>query len=319
MRSLFFLILLFGLVSFSNAELRHAYENIVTFLGYRLELLLLPKDDRIIGMKCSAADPTTKICLERNPKYTACVGTAKLTGYGNEKITNACSLREFLSHISGGKQQLKTDPLTGMANDWREESLLGKFVGENSLSFDVDDAAKQMVKNKIGFKQGAVWCKIKDGADSYEASVRRLGHQLASLRASMNADQIGKMQYILDGIDTALTGLVTDRKCDRSGRLIEQLRAKKISPLVIESISGSRQLFNEAETIVGIRSALEGQPDAENKIQKALAALDDAIAAYNRGEQAGTHKRVIDLWETVVAQQAPPPVPEGCTPRTGAA
>ncbi|KAM3517387.1 hypothetical protein MY4038_010309 [Beauveria bassiana] len=101
--------------------------------AYRAELLLLPENQRIIGVKCAAADLVSKKCLEGDPKYKHCKGTAKSKGYGGDKITDACSLREFLSHISGGKQHLKTDPLTGEAANYRERRLLGANIGENAL------------------------------------------------------------------------------------------------------------------------------------------------------------------------------------------
>ncbi|KAM3425879.1 hypothetical protein NHJ13734_009846 [Beauveria thailandica] len=315
MRSCLFLPVLFGLLGLSNAALRHAYENILSFLAYRAELLLLPQDQRIIGVKCAAADPVSKKCLEGDPKYTHCKGTAKVKGYGGEKITDACSLREFLSHISGGKQHFKTDPLTGEAENYREKRLLGANVGENALYFDVDYAAKQMETLKIGFKRAQSWCKIKDGADDYEDSVTRLGRQLANLKTSMDAEQIEKMQVLFDRIDAAITGVVADRRCDISRHLIPKLEAKKIMPLVIETVSGNRRLFKEDDTIRAIKSAWEGKPDAENETRSALTKLRDTIKDFNMEPDAANHKRVVELWETFTPQQA---TVEGCTPRTDA-
>ncbi|ATY64213.1 hypothetical protein A9K55_003808 [Cordyceps militaris] len=315
MRSLLFLLVLFELVCFSSAELRHAYENIVAFLGYRAELLLLPESQRIIGVKCVAADPDTHKCLDHNPKYTACKGTAKVKGYGGEKITDACSLREFLSHITGGKQYLKTDPLTGEAKNYRNERLLGAEVGENALYFDVDYAARQMGIAQIGFKSAEVWCKIKDGAKYYEGSVQQLGRRLAALKGLVSQEEIEKTRVLFDRIDAAVAGIVTDRRCGISEYLIPQLEAKNIKPLVTESISGNRRLFKEDDTIRAIKSAWEGKPDADKEIKKALAKLEAAIKDFNYSQVAADHKRVVELWETFAPQQA---TVEGCTPRTEA-
>ncbi len=315
MRSPLFLLVLFGLLGFSNAELRHAYEKIVTFLGYRAELLLLSENQRIIGVKCAAADPDSWKCLDRNPKYTHCKGTAKVKPFDGKTITDACSLREFLSHISGGKRQMKDDPLTGEAKNYRESHLLGAEIGENSLYFDVDYAAKQMGIKDIGFQRGQKWCEIKDGANNYEDSVNKLGKRLAALKNSLKPEETEKMQVLFDRIDAAINGVITDRRCDMSRNLIPELEAKKIKPLVIESVSGSRRLLKVDDTIRGIMSAWEGKPDAENEIKKALAKLDDAIKDFYKGTTAVTHKRVVELWETFAPQQA---TVEGCTPRTDA-
>ncbi|KAM3465480.1 hypothetical protein MY5147_009280 [Beauveria neobassiana] len=315
MRSGLFLLVLFGLLGLSNAALRHAYENILSFLAYRAELLLLPENQRIIGVKCAAADPVSNKCLEGDPKYTHCKGTAKVKGYGGDKITDACSLREFLSHISGGKQHYKTDPLTGEAANYRERRLLGANIGENALYFDVDYAAKQMDILEIGFERDPSWCKIKDGADDYEYSVSRLGRQLANLRASMDAEQIEKTQVLFDRIDAATTALITDRRCDMSRYLIPELEAKKIKPLVIETVSGNRRLFKEDDTIRAIKRAWEGKPDAENETRRALEKLHDTIKAFYTQTNPANHKRVVELWETITPQQA---TVEGCTPRTNA-
>ncbi|KAM3449155.1 hypothetical protein MY3296_007193 [Beauveria thailandica] len=315
MRSCLFLPVLFGLLGLSNAALRHAYENILSFLAYRAELLLLPEDQRIIGVKCAAADPVSKKCLEGDPKYAHCKGTAKVKGYGGQKISDACSLREFLSHISGGKQHFKTDPLTGEAENYREKRLLGADVGENALYFDVDYAAKQMEILDIGFEPAQSWCKIKDGAHNYEDSVTRLGRQLANLKTSMDAEQIEKTQVLFDRIDAAITGVITDRRCDISKHLIPKLEAKKIKPIVIETVSGNRRLFKEDDTIRAIKSAWEGKPDAENETRRALENLRDTIEDFNTGTRPANHKRVVELWETFTPQQA---TVEGCTPRTDA-
>lgn len=315
MRNPLFLLVLFGLVCVGSAKLRHAYESIVVFLGYRAELLLLPESQRIIGVKCAAADPTTVKCLDHNPKYMPCKGTAKVKGYGGQKITDACSLREFLSHISGGKQYLKTDPLAGEAKNYRNERLLGAEVGENALYFDVDYAAKQMILGDIGAEGGEVWCKIKDGAKDYEESISRLGKRLAALKETMTADQIKDTQRLFDRIDAAMSGVITDRRCDMSEYLIPALEAKKIRPLVTESVSGNRRLFKEDDTIRGIMSAWEGKPDAEERTKKALAELRAVIEDLYKETRAANHKRVAELWETFAPQQA---TVEGCAPRTEA-
>ncbi|KAM3517210.1 hypothetical protein NHJ13051_009188 [Beauveria bassiana] len=313
MRSPLFLLVLFGLLGLSNAALRHAYENILWFLAYRAELLVLPENERIIGVKCAAADPVTMKCLGDDPKYTRCTGTAKVKGYGGEKITDACSLREFLSHISGGKQHFKTDPLTGEAKNYRGMRLLGADVGENALYFDVDYAAKQMSLENIGLKSTSIWCKIQDGAKDYEDSVGRLGRRLGSLKRTMDAEEIEKTQVLFDRIDTAINGVITDRRCDISGRLIPKLEAKKIKPLVIETVSGNRRLFKEDDTIRGIKSAWQGKPDAEFETRKTLTELHDTIKEFNTDPSGANHKRVVELWETFTPQQA---TVEGCAPRT---
>jgi hypothetical protein len=107
--------------------------------------------------------------------------TAKVKGDDGEKTTKACSLREFLSHISGGKQYLETDLLMGEAQDYeyREERLVGAEVGENTLYLDVDYAAKQM---STRFESTPSWCRIKDGANKYKDNANRLGRQLRTSR-----------------------------------------------------------------------------------------------------------------------------------------
>lgn len=312
MRHPLFLLVLFGLLGFGTADLRHAYDSIATFLAYRAELLLLPPGQRIIGMKCAAADPETLECLDRNPRYKACKGTAKVNSYGNVKIKDACSLREFLSHISGGKQHLKTDPLEGEANDWSKDRLLGSEVGENALYFDVDYAAKQMVDLKIGPERSESWCKVKEGADKYEDTVTEIGRRIFQLDRSMTPEEREKHQRLFDGIYAALDGVVLDRRCDISKRLIPALKAKNID-LVVESVSGNRQLFKDADTRHKIQNAWEGKPNAEDEIDKATTALDDAIEEHFLGDSvAANHRRVANLF-AVYAPSWEPDVP--CTPR----
>ncbi|KAJ6780127.1 hypothetical protein PWT90_03840 [Aphanocladium album] len=309
MRAHLFVFVLLSLLGVSLAELRHAYENIAFFLGYRAELLLKPEDERIIGVKCAGADPSTLKCRELNPKYTHCKGSVVVKkAYGDEKITDACNLREFLSHISGGKQQLKTDPLSGEAKNYREQYVLGD---EDALYADVDYAAKQMGTSKAGFKPGENWCKIKDGEGNYETTATRFGQRLVDMKNGRTPEQVKKTEILFQRIDEALVGLVTDRECDISRHLIPELEKKKITPLAIEVVSGNRKNFNEADTIHAIESTWAGKPDGENIAKKLVAEMKAVIKAYFATGDAANHLRIKDRWAVFTGQ----PVVQGCSPR----
>lgn len=135
-------------------------------MAYRFELENVEESKRIVGVKCASAEYKTHKCLPGNPQYKRCVGTATVEAKGG-RITDACGLREFLSHTSGSKGGfIVGEPYDGKElHDYRDKTILGAGL-ENTADFDVDNAARNMLNEKIADSQSPPWCKVKDGKKS---------------------------------------------------------------------------------------------------------------------------------------------------------
>lgn len=281
-------------VGIAEADLRHSYQNVFYFLAYRLELYL-DEADRIIGVKCASADYTTHRCLDPadgKPKYKHCKGTVSIVIRGTT-IPDTCSLREFLSHIRGNKGFRKGEPLDGGEKlNSRDEALLGRRIGENTLDFDVDYAADKMNTAEIGNLKTEPYCMVKDGRD-YLPSVDKIARRTGEVKQAMSADEIIENEPKIKRLDTALDAIALERRADHEFALIEQLN--KISPgfkvSVIRSPGGGRVVDYDL-TLSRIKA---NAPDAAAyEYRKKL--IDNAIAKYKATPGAQSHIAAIERW-----------------------
>ncbi|OAQ58679.1 hypothetical protein VFPPC_14848 [Pochonia chlamydosporia 170] len=279
----------------AKADLRHAKQNIVYFLAYRLELYM-DEADRIIGVKCASADYSTHRCLDPpdgKPKYKHCKGTVSTVIRGRT-IPYTCNLREFLSHISGNKGYRKGDPLDGgEKKNYRDETLLGRRVGENTLDFDVDYAAHNMNNKGIGNLKTEEYCMVKDGQE-FLPSIDKIARRVGEVKEGMSASEINEHGPTFKGLDAAVDGIVIERRGDHEKALIQQLN--KVSPefkVSVKNLSPGRQVLEYELTMDRVKA---GAPNtATYELRKRL--LDNVIAAYEAAPESQKHVAPIKKWQ----------------------
>lgn len=282
-------------VSIAEAKLRHSYQNIFYFLAYRLELYL-DEADRIIGVKCASADYKTQRCLDPTdgrPKYKHCSGTVSTVIRGTT-IPDTCSLREFLSHISGNKGFRKGEPLDGgEKRNYRDETLLGRRIGENTVDFDVDYAANKMNTQHIGDLETEGYCMVKDGGHEYLPSVDKIARRVGEVKQAMSADEIIENDRTLKRVDTVVDATALERRADHESALIERLN--KVAPGFKVSVirtPGGGQVMDYDLTLSRIKA---NAPDtAAYEFRKKL--FDNAITSYKATPDAQNHIAPIEKW-----------------------
>lgn len=288
------------------ASRRHAYENVFAFFAYRLELNLKKKNERIVGVKCASANPDTHECLEVNPKFLHCEGSVSTVVKG-KTIHKTCNLREFLSHISGNKGSLKTDPLEGgEKHSFREEAVLGQVVGEDNLNFDVDDAVSKLTKAKYAADKVPVYAKIKNGKGGYVRSIGIMSNQVGRIHSGMTADQAKENEQIFKRLRDSAQGVIDDRRADSDSHPLPKLEkaAKKGGYIVkFKRLPGGGRVFRYQQTKDSIRASVSGMGEAA--FNRKLKELDSEIAQHNNSGEFKTHKPVEDGWTNVLDRMTP--------------
>ncbi|KAK3177459.1 hypothetical protein K4F52_009750 [Lecanicillium sp. MT-2017a] len=311
---LFFTALLLGT---AQAALRHIYENLYVFLAYRFELENVGESKRIIGVKCASAAFDTKKCLPGNPKYKRCVGTATVDAKGG-RMTDACGLREFLSHISGNKGgHMKGEPFDGAEiHDYRNKALLGAGL-ENAANFDVSDTARKMFERRIGDSQSSPWCKVKDGKNAYLPSFERIATRVGDIKAKMSVEDLENNKSKFQQLDACADNVNVDRRADMSDHLIPALQkaVKGAYSISYRAYPENRRLFLYPQTIQSIRDSVAGLGgNKESAFRTRKAALDTALATFKETKEARDHQAPIEKWDGVKARMLPV---KGCARRPG--
>ncbi|GAO14613.1 uncharacterized protein UV8b_05325 [Ustilaginoidea virens] len=295
MRASFFLFLATVFLGTAEAGLRHIYENIYTYLVYQLELNL-PENERIVGVKCASADYKTQRCLDPGngaPRHKHCKGTVSIVVKGTT-IPDTCSLREFLSHISGNKGSRANQPLDGAdVKNWRNVPLLGRRVGENSVNFDIDYAADQMMDKRIGNMQAPTYCKVKDG-QGYMSSLDRMAKRVGEIKRGMTADEIIDKKSLFKGLDTAADAVVDSRIVDSDKYLIPQLEKAAKGYRIATKSQFDGRMFMYRETVDRIRSSAAGM--GESTVNSRIEALENEIKAFRNSREAKAHAAPIEKW-----------------------
>ncbi|OAA60753.1 hypothetical protein ISF_05792 [Cordyceps fumosorosea ARSEF 2679] len=231
-------------------------------------------------------------------------------------MTDACSLREFLSHISGSKgARLKGEPYDGEElHDFRNKPLFGAGL-ENSADFDVDKTAMNMLDKEIGDIQCPPWCKVKDGKFLYLPSLETIAMRVGAIKATMSVEELESNKSLFHRLDTCVDGVITDRRADMSRYLIPHLRkaVKGVHPIAFRSLLGNRQLFLYGKTIQGIRDSVQGTgANAESFFRNRKKILDNAWEEYMGTKRALEHKAPIEKWGVLTARMFPV---KGCEQR----
>ncbi|KAJ3492980.1 hypothetical protein NLG97_g5024 [Lecanicillium saksenae] len=311
----FFLFFTAVLLGTAEAGLRHVYENLYAFLAYRFELENVEESKRIIGVKCASAEYATHKCLPGNPKYKRCVGTATVEARGG-RMTDACGLREFLSHTSGNKGgHIKGEPYDGEdLHDYRDKAILGAGL-ENTADFDVNNAARNMYDKKIGGSQIPPWCKVKDGKGAYFPSFERIATRVGDIKAKMSVEDLENNKSKFQRLDACVDGVNVDRRADMSKFLIPELQkaAKGGYYIGFQPYPEARRLFLYAKTLKSIRQSVKGLGDGEESAFRTRKnALDNALARFMRTAEAQKHQAPIEKWDGVKARMLPV---KGCARR----
>lgn len=273
--------------------------------------LYLDEQDRIIGVKCASADYATEKCLDPadgKPKYKHCKGTVSAVIRGTT-IPDTCSLREFLSHVSGNKCYRKGEPFDGGEKEnYRNEPLLGRRIGEKTVDFDVDYAANKMDTQDIGNSKTSPYCMVKDGQE-YLLSVDKIARRVGEVKQGMSSNEIIENDRIFKGLDVAVDGVVVERRADHENRLIQELN--NVAPpfkVSIKRLPKGRQVLEYKLTMDRIKA---GAPNkATYELRKKL--LDNVVVNYEATDDAIKHLAPIERWR--VTKDLMVPV-QGCALR----
>ncbi|KAJ2968454.1 hypothetical protein NQ176_g9174 [Zarea fungicola] len=240
-------------------------------------------------------------------------GRSRLRAAG---MTDACGLREFLSHISGNKGGfMNGEPYDGEdLKNFRNKPLLGAGL-ENAADFDINDAARKMYEKRIGNFKSPAWCKVKNGRSFYLPSFERIATRVGDIKATMSVEDLENNKSRFQQLDMCVDGVNVDRRAEMSEFLIPELKkaARGGYTIVSRPYPGNRRLFLYPNTIQSIRESVQGLGDnKESSFRARKQDLDKALAEFMKTKEAQNHQAPIEKWDGVKARMLPV---QGCSRR----
>lgn len=268
-------------VAVKDESYLHALQTIFFYRAYRLEVVL-PLEDRIIGVRCREWDNSAKKCREvaGEPTHERCPGTKKVRIPDGDLVTGVCSLREFIAHITGrGKDRV----LPSLDKD----------------TWTVHDAAETMHKERFGNGRLLPWAAIKDGGTGYISAIKTACGQVAKARKASppNEKLMAQVKRGIERLESVIDDITLDRRLDKSKELLPILRGPRknnwggIEPAF--DTKDGRELFNYDKTLGRLR---EVRPQ-EQQYQAAKRRLDAEIERFNAQEVTSNHNAAMKGWE----------------------
>ncbi|KAH7303638.1 hypothetical protein B0I35DRAFT_364577 [Stachybotrys elegans] len=303
MRFHFFFLLAWMATGVLGSGLRSAYEKIMLFYAYRLELLL-PEDQRTIGYRCATQlQPTDDVympCPEPpngQPKYLPC---HMVNGPAKE-----CNLVQFLVHIDGkGQGALKKRVFDG---------------NQDRLNFDIDAAARKIEQftwdrplalPRHVFKGGCLPQHMVDGKTPYEGMVKSVFERVAYAKSHIPPTETSKAEVkdLFDRVETSRAAVHRARTADHD-YFVKRSLEQAIPGIDVKVHNEGYQVhYKEKSREVFLISYDETKlanvasiPDIEDKISQALAnrlvhKQGETTAEAAEVEAAKVHQITMEAW-----------------------
>ena len=272
---------------------RVAYEKMFLWYAYQIDQLNL-EDQQTIGVRCAKWDKPKNACADVDPKYEPCK-VVKTTGYDKVtktpiKTTWPCqTVTEFLSHIDAKSLSPGRFRISG---------------GPANPTPDIEDAATQLHKEKWDDTRYHPWRVLKDGGESFNVMIERVGDIIVKTKASLPAAEYERHKLLFDRATEGLNLIGYYRRVDHMRYLGPALKAK-IPGITVEApvVPGKKAYdvktksdtidfldFNREETI---RKSVGTIPDIE-------ARMDEFYKEYySTDKDAKDHQIVMESFEGI--------------------